>query len=190
MRVVALNGSPRKKGNTYTLLQAVTSVLDDEGIATETIQLGGRQVRGCSACGKCFENRDRRCIVDDDLNGMLERVFNADGIIIGSPTYFSNVSAEVKAFIDRTGFISMANGKILRRKVGAGVVAVRRAGACNVFDAINKFFLINQMIVPGSSYWNLGIGREEGEVSGDEEGMNTMRVLGENMAWLLRKLHV
>lgn len=188
MKVTALNGSPREHGNTSTLIRVVLSELEKEGIQTEYLQLGGKDIRGCRACGGCRKKMNRKCTIDDDLNGMLETVFTADGIIIGSPTYFSNVSTEVKAFIDRAGLVSMANGRLLRRKAGAAVAAVRRAGAANVFDAINKFFLINQMIVPGSCYWNLGIGQAEGEVKDDEEGMRTMSVLGENMAWLLKKL--
>lgn len=189
MKVTALNGSPREHGNTSTLIRAVLAELEKEGIRTEYVQLGGKDIKGCRACGGCSENLNRKCVLDDDLNGMLESVFTADGIIIGSPTYFSNVSTEVKAFIDRTGLVSMANGKLLRRKAGVAVVAVRRAGAANVFDAVNKFFLINQMIVPGSCYWNLGIGQAEGEVKDDDEGMRTMSILGQNMAWLLKKLH-
>lgn len=189
MKVTALNGSPREHGNTSILISSVLSELENEGIATEYLQLGGKEIHGCRVCGRCREKVNRKCAIDDDLNGMLESIFTADGIIIGSPTYFSNVSTEVKAFIDRAGLVSMANGRLLRRKAGAAVAAMRRAGAANVFDAINKFFLINQMIVPGSCYWNLGIGQAEGEVEDDEEGMRTMSVLGQNMAWLLKKLH-
>lgn len=138
---------------------------------------------------KCFANQDQRCANNNDiLNELIARMVEADGIIIGSPTYFANVSSEVKALIDRAGLVSIANGHLLRRKVGAAVVAVRRAGSTDAFDAINKFFLINQLIVPGSVYWNLGIGRAEGEVKDDAEGMNTMRILGENMAWLLKRI--
>jgi len=188
MRAVAINGSPRQKGNTSILLGAVCSVLEREGISTEPVQLGGRNVRGCRACGTCQENRNGKCVIDDDMNDILQSVYAADAILIGSPTYFSNVTAEVKAFMDRAGLVSMASGKLLRRKAGAAVVAVRRAGATSVFDAINKFFLINQMIVPGSNYWNLGMGSRIGEVEEDGEGMRTMEVLGENMAWLLERL--
>jgi len=189
MRVVALNGSPRKNGNTAMLIDMVLAELEKEGIETERIQLGGRQIRGCTACMKCFENRDGHCAVgDDNLNELVDKSVEADGIIIGSPTYFANVSTEVKALIDRAGLVAIANGYILRRKVGAAVVAVRRAGSCNAFDAINKFFFINQVTVPGSVYWNLGVGLAEGEVKDDAEGIRTMQVLGENMAWLLKKL--
>ncbi len=189
MKVVAFNGSPRRNGNTSILLDAVVAELKKAGVETELVQLGGRKIHGCIACYKCFEKKDGRCAVDNDvLNEFLGKMVEADGIIIGSPTYFANVTTEVKALIDRAGLVSIANGRTLARKVGAAVVAVRRAGAVTTFDAINKFFLINRMIVPGSVYWNLGIGLGEGEVEGDDEGMETMRALGENMAWLLGKI--
>jgi multimeric flavodoxin WrbA len=138
---------------------------------------------------KCFENKDQRCSVKDDItNDCIGKMLDADGIILGSPTYFANVSTEMKALIDRAGMVSRANGDMLARKVGAAVVAVRRAGAIHVFNSINHFFFIGQMIVPGSSYWNLGMGRQKGEVESDEEGIQTMKVLGINMAWLLKKL--
>jgi multimeric flavodoxin WrbA len=189
LKVVAFNGSPRKKGNTAMLIRAVLEELRQEGIETEMVQLGGRKIHGCTACGECFKNKDGRCVIDNDiLNECVGKMAEADGIIIGSPTYFANVSAEVKALIDRAGFVALANGHLLRRKVGAAVVAVRRAGATNVFDAINKFFFINQVVVPGSVYWNLGVGLSEEEVKDDNEGMKTMKVLGENMAWLLKRI--
>jgi multimeric flavodoxin WrbA len=189
MKVIGFNGSPRKTGNTSILINTVFNQLEKEGIETEFFQLGGKKIHGCIACMKCFENKDRRCSVKNDvLNECIEKMEVADGIIIGSPTYFSNVSAEVKALIDRAGFVAIANEHMLKRKIGAAVVAVRRAGATDVFDAINKLFFINQMIVPGSTYWNLGMGLDRGDVHRDEEGLSTMRTLGENMAWLLRKI--
>ncbi len=189
MKVVAFNGSPRPQGNTALLIEAVLAELGKEGIETETVQLGGQNIRGCTACMKCFANKNGRCAVGNDiLNGLVEKMQQADGIIIGSPTYFANVTAEVKALIDRAGLVAIANGRTLRRKVGAAVVAVRRAGSTDAFDAINKFFFINEMIVPGSIYWNAGFGRDAQEVLNDGEGMETMRVLGGHMAWLLKKL--
>lgn len=190
MKVLALNGSPRKNGNTAMLIDTVLAQLQTEGIETEKVQLGGKEIRGCIACMKCFENQDKRCSNDKDiLNGFVEKMIAADGIVIGSPTYFANVTPEVKALIDRAGLVAIANGHILKRKVGVAVAAVRRAGATDVFDAINKFFFINQMIVPGSVYWNLGFGLGEQEVKDDEEGLNTMKVLGENMAWVMKKIN-
>ncbi len=189
MKVIAFNGSARKDGNTAILIKNVFGPLNDAGIETEMVQLSGKKIRGCTACFKCWENKDRRCAVKGDyLDTCIEKMIGADGIILGSPTYFADVSAELKALIDRAGMVSRANEDMLRRKVGAAVVAERRGGAIHVFDTINHFFLISQMIVPGSIYWNMGIGREKGDVEKDEEGLRTMKVLGENMAWLLTKL--
>ncbi len=190
MKVVAFNGSARKDGNTATLVRRVLEELEKEGIETELVQLAGERIRGCTACRGCIENKDRRCTIEDDVvNDCIARMIEADGIILASPTYFADVSTEMKALIDRAGFVARANGELFRRKVGAAVVAVRRAGAIHAFDSINHFFFISQMIVPGSSYWNLGMGWAKGDVLEDEEGMETMRVLGENMAWLLKKIN-
>jgi multimeric flavodoxin WrbA len=190
MKVVAFNGSPRKDGNTTTLINHVFGELDAAGIETELVQLAGQRIRGCTACYQCFERKDKRCAVDDDIvNECIAKMIEADGIILGSPTYFADLTSELKALIDRAGYVARANDDMFRRKVGAAVVAVRRAGAIHAFDSINHFFLIEQMIVPGSTYWNLGVGREKGEVEEDEEGIRTMKALGQNMAWLLAKLH-
>lgn len=190
MKVVAFNGSARKDGNTAILIRKVFSELEAEGIETELVQMAGKKIRGCTACGKCYENKDKRCVVDNDiLNECLEKMVEADGIILGSPTYFADVSTEMKALIDRVGFVARANSDMLQRKVGAAVVAERRAGAIHVFDTINHFFLISQMIIPGSFYWNLGIGRKPGQVEQDSEGLETMELLGRNMAWLLKKIN-
>lgn len=189
MKVIAFNGSPRKDGNTSILIDRVLAKLGETGVETEAYQLGGKEIHGCRACYACFQNKDGRCGLSDDVaNECIARMAEADGIILGSPTYFSDLTPELKALIDRAGFVGMANGGMFRRKVGAAVVAVRRAGSVHVFDSINHFFLISQMIVPGSRYWNIGIGRDKGEVAQDDEGMKTMDVLGENMAWLLGKL--
>jgi multimeric flavodoxin WrbA len=187
MRVVAFNGSARRHGNTSSLIEAVFAPMRESGVECEEVPLSGRSLRGCIACYKCFEAKDGRCHgPDDDMNTMLEQVEKADGIIIASPTYFADVSTETKALIDRAGYATrQAVDPLLRRKVGAAVVAARRAGAIHAFDTINHFFLIAEMVIPGSSYWNVGYGRERGDVESDEEGMRTMRQLGENMAWLL-----
>jgi len=190
MKVVAFNGSARKDGNTAILIQRVLRTLEQEGIETELIQLAGQQIRGCSACGVCGKVKNRQCkIVDDNVNLYIEKMAQSDGIILGSPTYFSMMTPEMKALIDRAGFVARANDEMFKRKVGAAVVAVRRAGGIPTFDAINHFFLINQMIVPGSSYWNIGIGLNKGDVEKDEEGIETMDYLGINMAWLLKKIN-
>jgi multimeric flavodoxin WrbA len=191
MNVVAFNGSARKDGNTAILVNAVFAVLKKEGIRTELVQMAGKEIRGCTACGKCFENQNKRCAVKDDiLNDSIEKMVDADGIILASPTYFADVSTEMKALIDRAGLVAKANQDMFRRKVGASVVAVRRAGAIHAFDTMNHFFFINQMVVPGSSYWNIGMGGlGPDEVKGDEEGLMIMQTLGANMAWLLKKIN-
>ena len=191
MKVVAFNGSPRANGNTAQSLQIVLKELEKEGISTELVQLGGKKVFGSLACGKCYENRDNRCSrKDDELNTFIQKMNEADGILIGSPTYFSNVSTEVKALIDRCGFVNKANeGKILRGKVGAAVVSVRRAGSNFTYAAINFFFGIAEMIIPGSSYWNMTLALEPGDVQKDEEGIRTFETLGRNMAKLLKQIH-
>lgn len=189
MKVVAFNGSPKRKGNTKLLIDSVFSELQKEGIETEMIQLGNNLVHGCTACGKCKEIQNAKChIKNDHLNYCIEKMIEADGIIIGSPVYFADVTTEVKALIDVAGYVTRANGHLLKRKVGAGVIAVRRAGAMPTFETMNNFFLINQMIVPGSTYWNLAIGRNPGDVLNDDEGMQTIKTLGKNMAWLLKKI--
>ena len=189
MRVVAFNGSARKDGNTALLLDYVLGELQNEGIETEIFPLAGKKLHGCIACYKCFQNKDQRCSVkNDDMNECIGKMVDADGILMGSPTYFTDVSAEMKALIDRAGLVAKANEDMLKRKLGAAVVAVRRAGSIHVFDTINHFFLISQMIIPGSIYWNMGIGMDKGDVEKDEEGVMTMKILGGNMAWLLKKL--
>ena len=189
MKVVAFCGSPRKKGNTRQALEMVCEVLESEGISTSIIQIGGKKIHGCIACYKCFAKKNRRCAVDADcINECIEKMEEADGIILASPTYFADLSPELKAVIDRCGMVSRANNDMYRRKVGAAVVARRRGGAIHVFDSINHFFTIGQMIIVGSSYWNFANGRDKGEVAGDEEGVQTMKNLGKNMAWLLKKL--
>ncbi|MBD3348831.1 MAG: flavodoxin family protein [Candidatus Eisenbacteria bacterium] len=189
MKALAINGSPRPDGNTAALLQMVLDELAARGVDIELYQLGGRRTSGCIACYKCYEEKDGRCaITGDPFNELFGKMVEADAVIMGTPTYVADVSPELKAFIDRATLVCRANGGPLRRKVGAAVVAVRRAGGIHAFDSINHFFTINEMIVPGSSYWNIGVGREKGDVEGDEEGVRTMRRLGENMAWLLDRV--
>jgi len=190
MKVVAINGSARKGGNTAGMLKHAMAELNAEGIETELIELGAKPIQGCIACFKCFENKDKHCSVKTDkLNDLIDKIVEADGVLIGSPTYFANVSTNIKSLIDRAGMVAIANDHMFARKVGAAVVAVRRGGAIHVFNSINHLFFISQMIVPGSSYWNLGRGLNPGDVESDDEGLRTMEVLGKNMAWLLKKIH-
>ncbi|XHR30702.1 MAG: flavodoxin family protein [Chthoniobacteraceae bacterium] len=189
MKAIAINGSPRKGGNTEILLKRVLEPIAKAGIETELVQIGGHPVRGCVACGQCREKQNRLCSNNSDLvNEVITKMFDADAIILGSPTYFANVTAEMKALMDRAGYVALANGGLFKRKVGAAVVVNRRGGANNTFDAINHLFLMNQMIVPGSIYWNFGVGREKGEVEGDEEALRNMADLGETITWLLTNL--
>lgn len=190
MKVVAFNGSPRPEGNTARMIKRVFQILQTEGIETELIHIGGEKIHGCRACYQCFQRKDGRCAFNEDIvNDCIQKMQAAQGIVLGSPTYFANVTAEMKALLDRAGLVNRANGCFLARKVGAAVVAVRRAGAIFAFDALNHFFLSAQMIVPGSSYWNLAIGRDIGEAENDEEGMATMENLGRQIAWLLQKIY-
>ncbi|MBA2862772.1 flavodoxin family protein [Methanococcus maripaludis] len=190
MKVVAFNGSPRRDGNTSILIDRVLKELKNEGISTEHMHIAGGKLRGCTACYKCFEKLNNKCIIECDIiNNCIEKMVEADGIILGSPTYFTDVTAEMKALIDRVGFVAKANDDILKRKVGAAVVSVRRAGGTHVFDTLNHFFSINQMVTVGSDYWNLGMGLDIGDVQKDAEGLHTMELLGQNMAWLLKKIN-
>lgn len=185
MKVIAVNGSPRKGGNTETMLKEALKPLEAAGWETEYVQVGGKKIRGCMACGKCFENKDMKCIVDNDtFNGVFEKLAEADAIILGSPTYFTDVSAEMKALLDRSGMVALANDRVFAGKIGAAVVAVRRGGGIHVFDTINHMFLMSQMIVPGSTYWNLGRGLDKGDVNEDAEGLANMRNVGQTIAWL------
>jgi multimeric flavodoxin WrbA len=188
MKVLGINCSPRKGGNTEILIKEVFKALEKEGIETELFQIGGKKVSGCIACMKCRKKKDGFCHQKNDvINECIKKMLKADGIIIGSPVYNADITADAKAFMEVASYALGTAGKPLKYKAGAAVVAVRRAGAMHAFDSLNHFFLINGMIIPGSSYWNIGIGREKGEVLKDEEGMRTMKVLGENMAWLLEK---
>ena len=185
MHAVAINGSPRKGGNTEILLKQALAPLIAAGWTTEFIQLGSAEIRGCRACYHCFEAKDRRCGQKTDVfNHCLERMLAADALLLGSPTYFTDVSAEMKALLDRAGLVALANGGLFRGKLGAAVVAVRRGGGTHAFDTINHLFLMSGVIVPGSTYWNLGFGLEKGEVTKDAEAARNMTDLGQTLAWL------
>ena len=185
MKAIAINGSPRKGGNTETLLRKVLEPLTQAGWETDSMQLGGKEIHGCRACYMCFQKKNSRCGQKADaFDACLEKMIAADAIILGSPTYFTDVSAEMKALLDRAGLVAVANGGLFRRKIGAAVVAVRRGGGTHAFDTINHMFLMSGAIVPGSTYWNLGFGLDKGEVKKDEEGLRNMTDLGQTIAWL------
>lgn len=189
MKVLGINGSARVNGNTAIMMERVFSKLRGKGIECEMIQLAGETIHGCNSCDQCMKNLDERCCIDDDIvNDLIQKMKSADGLILGSPVYFSNITPEMKALIDRTGRVLRANDHMMKRKVGASIVAVRRAGALPAFNDMNYFFFVEQMIVPGSSYWNLCMGKDIGDVLEDEEGMRTMDDLAENFAWVLEKI--
>lgn len=190
MKAVLINGSPRTGGNTETMLRKMETVLDSAGWETDFVQLGGKKIRGCMACTKCWENKDNRCVVDNDrFNEVFAKMLDADAIVIGSPTYFADVSAETKALLDRSGMVSLANDRAFAGKIGAAVVAVRRGGAVHVFDTINHMYLMSQMIVPGSIYWNIGRGLDKKDVENDPEGIENMKSLAETIDWLGRAMN-
>ena len=189
MKAIAINGSPRTGGNTEFLLRKVLEPIAEAGIETELIQIGGKPVRGCLACYKCVANKDARCANQADIaNEYIAKMIEADAIVLGSPTYFADMTSEMKALIDRAGFVAGANGGLFSRKIGAAVVVNRRGGATNVLDSINHMFLMSQMIVPGSTYWNFGVGLEKGDVEKDAEALANMKDLGETIAWLVMSL--
>jgi multimeric flavodoxin WrbA len=190
MKALAFNGSARKDGNTAILLNLVLDELRAEQVETEMIQLAGEKISGCTACYQCNKNKDGKCSVKNDrLNEYIQKMREADAILLGSPVYIADITANMKALLERATLVCRANGNdMFRRKLGAAVVAVRRAGAIQAFSALNNFFLLGQMIIVGSTYWNIGIGRNVGEVKKDQEGVQTMKALGSNMAWLLKKI--
>ena len=188
MKVIAFNGSPHKEGNTYHLIRHALNELEKAGIETEIVQIGGMKVHPCTACGKCFEMKNRQCVQDDDLvNDCIEKMVEAEAIIIATPTYFAGVTPEIKAFMDRAFFVAGANGRLFRYKLGAGIAAERRSGAVCAVDTINHYFCISGMFSAGSRYWNNAKGLMPGDVEKDEEGIDTMRQLGENIAWFIKR---
>jgi multimeric flavodoxin WrbA len=189
MKVLGINGSPRKGGNTEYILKVVAEVLEASGIETEIAQIGGKIIHGCTNCGSCKRTKDLKCSLGEDgMNDLMTKIRDSDGILLGSPTYFSDVTPEMKAFMDRAGFVSNANGGLLIHKAGASVTAVRRGGAAHALDSMNHWLHYQQTFMVGSSYWNMVYCRDVGEASKDEEGIRTMKTLGANMAYLLQRL--
>lgn len=187
MKVVAFNGSPNKEGNTWHALRMVMAELENEGVETEIIQVGNKTIRGCAACGMCVKNKNEQCVIPgDEVNEWVQAMKSADGIVFGTPVHYAAMGGTMKSFLDRAFFVAGVNGGLFRHKVGAAVVAVRRSGGLPAFEQLNNFLLYSEMLIPTSSYWNVIHGRSPGEVTQDLEGVQIMRVLGKNMAWLMK----
>ena len=186
MNVVAFNGSPKKEGNTYHTINIVAEELKKDGIEVEIVHVGDKMIRGCLACGMCFKNKNERCVIDDEVNGWIQKMKEADGIILGSPVHYSSIAATMKAFLDRAFYVASSNGGIFRHKVGVAVVAVRRSGGVTTFNQLNNYINYAEMLMPSTNYWNVIHGAKPGEVMQDEEGVQIMRILGKNMAYLLK----
>ncbi len=187
MKVVAFNGSPNKEGNTYHGLKLVTAELEKEGIETEIIHVGNKAIRGCLACGQCAKNQSETCsISNDQVNEWIQKMKAADGILLGSPVHYSAIAGTMKSFLDRAFYVTGVNNGMLRHKVGASVVAVRRSGGLPTFNQLNNYLNYSEMLIPTSNYWNVIHGTTPGEALQDEEGVQIMRILGKNMAWLLK----
>lgn len=187
MKIVAFNGSPNKEGNTYHALKIVAAELETEGIDVEIVHVGNKMIRGCTACGGCIRNQDEKCVLPgDEVNEWIQKMKEADGIILGAPVHFSSINATMKAFLDRAFFVTSVNQSMLRHKVGAAVVAVRRSGGVPTFDQLNNYITYSEMLMPTSNYWNVIHGLKPGEAEQDEEGKQIMRILGKNMAWLMK----
>jgi multimeric flavodoxin WrbA len=189
MKVLGISGSPRRGGNTDILIHTALGVLAENGLETEFLSLADRPVKPCLACGRCFQSEVIQCLQEDPaFEGILEKFAVADGVLIGSPVYFGSATPQMMSLLDRVGYVARRHPQLLRRKVGAAIVVARRAGQNFTFAQLNYFFLISEMIVPGSTYWNVAVGREKGEVQDDREGMETVKTLARNMAWLMKKL--
>jgi multimeric flavodoxin WrbA len=187
MKVVAINGSPHKDGNTAYALKQTGAELQKEGIEFEVIEVGGKHVRGCIGCNKCAENQNEKCnFTNDIVNETVAKMKEADGIVLGSPVYYSGIAGTMKCFLDRTFYVAAVNGNLFRHKVGASVTAVRRTGGSMTFNSLNHYLSISEMLVPSSVYWNVIHGLEPGDAAQDEEGVQIMQMLGKNMAWMLR----
>lgn len=188
-KILAFNGSPHINGNTSLALKTVTNELNKRGVETEIIQLGGKNIRPCLGCRKCWELKNKSCIINNDIvNELILKMDKADGFLMGSPVYTANVTAEMKAFIDRTNFVAKANDFMFKGKIGAPIVVATKSGANFAYAAINFMFGISEMITVGSTYWNTAFGKMPGDILNDEEGIESFVNLGKNIAELLQKI--
>jgi multimeric flavodoxin WrbA len=186
MKVIAFNGSPRKEGNTYQALKLATDRLEDRGIEVEMIQVGSQVIRGCMACNRCAANKDGACVLkDDQVNEWIKIMTEADGFILGSPVHFAGIGGTMKSFLDRAFYVSTSNANLFRHKIGAAVVAVRRSGGSTTFNSLNNYLNYSEMMLPSSNYWNIIHGTKPGDIHDDAEGVEIIKVLGDNMADLL-----
>jgi len=190
MKVVAFNGSPKKEGNTFQAIKIAAEQLEKENIEVEIIHVGNKIIQGCTACNSCFKTRDEKCIIEDEVNGWIQKMIEADGIIFASPVHFASIGATMKAFMDRAMYVGSANNSLYRHKVGAAVIAVRRAGGVPAFSQLNNYISYSEMLMPTSNYWNVIYGQKPGEAVKDEEGVQVMRILGKNMAWLMKLIEL
>ena len=186
MNVLAISGSPRKGGNTDTLIGVALATLEEKGIETEFITLAGKTILGCNACMAC--TKELKCVIEDNFDPIFRKMINASGIIVGSPVYFGSATPEIMALLDRAGYVSRRHGHLFSRKVGGPITVARRTGQNFTYAQLLMWFSINGMIVPGSSYWNIAFGGRKADVLEDEEGVKTIRNFAENMAWLLEKI--
>jgi multimeric flavodoxin WrbA len=187
MKIIGFNGSPRKDGNTTTLMGYLFREVEKEGIETEIIKLSAKKIHGCRACYKCFKNQDQRCSVKKDaVNEYIEKIMMAQGIVLGSPSYFQDVTSEMKVLIDRAGFVGLANGRMYKNKIGASVSCYRRTGGMHTVETMNHFFFSNELIIAGRA---MSVARDKGEVEKDEEGVQMAKTLGQKVAWLVKKLY-
>jgi multimeric flavodoxin WrbA len=187
MKVLAISGSPRPKGNTFTLLTKALEVLAQEGLETEYISLHDKNISGCIACMECSKDKNR-CAQEDDFAAVFEAMGQADGLIVGSPVYFGSATPEIMALLDRAGYVARNGDNVFFRKVGSPIVVARRAGVNFTYAQLQFFFSIMGMIVPGATYWPIAYGKDPGEAANDAEGIKTIESLSENIAWLMRKL--
>ncbi len=190
MKVVAFNGSPKREGNTFEAIKIVAEQLEKENIEVEIIHVGNKKIQGCTACNSCFKTRNEKCIIDDEVNEWIQKMKDADGIIFASPVHFSGITATMKAFLDRAMYVGSANNSLFRHKAGASIVAVRRSGGVPAFEQLNNYICYSEMLMPTSNYWNVIYGQKPGQALKDDEGVQIMRVLGKNMAWLMKLMEL
>ena len=190
MKVVAFNGSPKPKGNTYHAIKLVMDEIEKHDIETEIVTVGNKSISGCIACNQCIKNKDEKCSINkDQVNDWIQKMKEADGIILASPVHYASVAGNMKSFLDRAFYVAGMNDSMFRYKVGASVIAVRRTGGMPAFNELNNFLNYSEMFIPTANYWNVIHGTKPGEVLEDAEGVQTMRTLGKNMAYLLKVIN-